>query len=48
MPLTVMMAVFFGGLMIPAASLIDEKQKRTLQALTVTRLLYRTFSSPRA
>ena len=36
MPLTVMMAVFFGGLMIPAASLIDEKQKRTLQALAVT------------
>jgi ABC-2 type transport system permease protein len=36
MPLTVMMAVFFGGLMLPAASLIDEKQKRTLQALAVT------------
>jgi len=36
MPLTVMMAVFFGGLMLPATSLIEEKQKRTLQALTVT------------
>ncbi len=36
MPLTVMMAVFFGGLMIPAVSLINEKQKRTLQALVAT------------
>jgi len=36
MPLTVMMAVFFGGLMIPAVSLINEKQKRTLQALLAT------------
>jgi ABC-2 type transport system permease protein len=36
MPLTVMMAVFFGGLMLPAASLIDEKLKGTLQALAVT------------
>jgi ABC-2 type transport system permease protein len=35
-PLTVMMAVFFGGLMLPAVSLIVEKQKRTLQALAVT------------
>jgi ABC-2 type transport system permease protein len=36
MPLTVMMAVFFGGLMMPAVSLINEKQKRTLQALVTT------------
>jgi ABC-2 type transport system permease protein len=36
MPLTVMMAVFFGGLMMPAVSLITEKQKRTLQALVTT------------
>lgn len=36
MPLTVMMAIFFGGLMLPATSLIEEKQKRTLQALAVT------------
>lgn len=36
MPLTVMMAVFFGGLMLPAASLIEEKLKGTLQALAVT------------
>lgn len=36
MPLTVMMAVFFGGLMMPAVSLIVEKQKRTLQALVTT------------
>jgi ABC-2 type transport system permease protein len=36
MPMTVMMAIFFGGLMLPAASLIEEKQKRTLQALAVT------------
>jgi ABC-2 type transport system permease protein len=36
MPLTIMMAVFFGGLMMPAVSLINEKQKRTLQALAAT------------
>ena len=36
MPMTVMMAIFFGGLMLPATSLIEEKQKRTLQALAVT------------
>ncbi len=36
MPFTVMMAVFFGGLMIPAVSLIVEKQKRTLQAMATT------------
>jgi ABC-2 type transport system permease protein len=36
MPLTVMIAVLFGGLMIPAVSLIDEKTKRTLKALATT------------
>jgi len=36
LPLTVLLAVFFGGLMIPASSLIHEKQKRTLEALNVT------------
>jgi len=36
LPLVVLMAVFFGGLMIPASSLINEKQKRTLEALNVT------------
>jgi ABC-2 type transport system permease protein len=36
MPLTVMIAVLFGGLMIPAVSLIDERTKRTLKALAAT------------
>ncbi len=36
LPLVVLMAVFFGGLMLPASSLINEKQKRTLEALFVT------------
>ncbi len=36
LPMTVMMAIFFGGLMVPATSLIEEKQKHTLEALTVT------------
>lgn len=36
MPMTVMMAIFFAGLMLPATSLIEEKLKHTLQALTVT------------
>lgn len=36
MPLTVMMAIFFAGLMLPAVSLIEEKQKRTLNAIAVT------------
>ncbi|MFC2023004.1 ABC transporter permease, partial [Chloroflexota bacterium] len=36
LPLTVLMAVFFGGLMLPASSLIHEKQRRTLEALNVT------------
>jgi ABC-2 type transport system permease protein len=36
LPLTVLMAIFFGGMMIPASSLIKEKQRRTLEALNVT------------
>ncbi len=36
LPMVVFMAVFFGGLMIPASSLINEKQRRTLEALNVT------------
>jgi ABC-2 type transport system permease protein len=36
LPLTVLMAVFFGGMMLPASSLIHEKQRRTLEALSVT------------
>jgi ABC-2 type transport system permease protein len=35
-PLTILMAVFFGGLMLPAASLIHEKNRHTLEALNVT------------
>jgi len=36
LPLTVLMAVFFGGMMLPASSLIHEKQRHTLEALNVT------------
>jgi ABC-2 type transport system permease protein len=36
LPLTVLVAVLFGGLMLPASSLIHEKQRRTLEALNVT------------
>lgn len=36
LPLTILIAVFFGGTMIPASSLIHEKQHRTLEALNVT------------
>jgi ABC-2 type transport system permease protein len=35
-PLTLLLAVFFGGLMIPASSLINEKQRGTLVALSVS------------
>jgi hypothetical protein len=34
LPLVVMMAVLMGGLMVPAASLVEEKQKRTITAVT--------------
>ncbi len=36
LPLILIMAVMLGGLMIPASSLIEEKTRRTLTALTVT------------
>jgi ABC-2 type transport system permease protein len=36
LPLTVLVAVFFGGMMLPASSLIHEKQHRTLEALNIT------------
>lgn len=36
LPLILLMAIMLGGLMIPASSLIEEKQKRTLVALTTT------------
>jgi ABC-2 type transport system permease protein len=36
LPLTILLAVFYGGMMLPAASLIHEKQRRTLEALNVT------------
>lgn len=36
LPMVVFMAVFLGGMMLPASSLINEKQKRTLQAVRVT------------
>lgn len=36
LPLTVLMAVFFGGMMLLASSLIHEKQRRTLEPLNVT------------
>ena len=36
LPLIVLYAVLIGGSMVPSASLIDEKQKRTLTALAIT------------
>jgi ABC-2 type transport system permease protein len=36
LPLVVLMAVFIGGMFLPATSLVTEKQKQTLEALTVT------------
>jgi len=36
LPFIVLMAVFFGGLFLPAASVIEEKEKKTLEALVVT------------
>jgi ABC-2 type transport system permease protein len=36
LPLLVFIAVFFSGLMLPSTSLIEEKQKKTLQALVIT------------
>lgn len=36
MPFVVLMAVIIGGSMVPAASLVEEKQKRTITAITTT------------
>ena len=36
LPLVVLMAVFIGGTMLPATSIITEKQKKTINAITVT------------
>jgi ABC-2 type transport system permease protein len=36
LPFIVLMAVFLGGLLLPATSVINEKEKRTLEALVVT------------
>ncbi len=36
LPFIVLMAVFLGGLFLPAASVINEKEKKTLEALVVT------------
>jgi len=36
LPLIMLMAVFLGGLFWPAASVINEKEKKTLEALVVT------------
>ena len=36
LPLIVLMAVFLGGLFLPATSVINEKEKKTLEALVVT------------
>lgn len=36
MPFIVMLPILVGGMMIPATSLVDEKQKRTLRALVTT------------
>ncbi len=36
LPLIVLMAVFLGGLFLPATSVINEKEKKTLEALVIT------------
>ncbi|UCB43609.1 MAG: ABC transporter permease [Dehalococcoidales bacterium] len=36
LPIIVLLAIVFGGIMVPATSLVDEKQKRTLSALAIT------------
>lgn len=36
LPMVVLMALFFGGMMIPASSLINEKNRHTIEALNVT------------
>jgi ABC-2 type transport system permease protein len=36
LPVIVLMTIVLGGVMVPSASLVDEKQKRTLSALTMS------------
>ncbi len=36
LPFLVLMGVFFSGLMLPSTSLIEEKQKKTLEAMVIT------------
>ena len=36
LPFVVLMAVFLGGLMLPATSVVNEKEKNTLEALVIT------------
>jgi len=36
LPIIVLLAIVFGGIMVPATSLVDEKQKRTLSAIAIT------------
>jgi ABC-2 type transport system permease protein len=36
LPLVVLTAIFFGGMMLPASSLINEKNRHTLEALSVS------------
>jgi ABC-2 type transport system permease protein len=36
LPLLVLMAVLMGGMLVPASALVEEKQRRTLRALTIT------------
>ncbi|MCA9971791.1 MAG: ABC transporter permease [Anaerolineales bacterium] len=36
LPFIVMLTVLIGGIMVPATSLVDEKQKRTLTAINIT------------
>jgi ABC-2 type transport system permease protein len=41
LPLIVLMAVMFGGMLIPATSMLEERQKRTLTAVTTTPMTMR-------
>lgn len=36
LPIIVLMTIVLGGVLVPSSSLVDEKQKRTLNALTIT------------
>lgn len=40
LPFVVLMTVLLGGIMMPATSLVEEKQKRTLTGITITPLSY--------